>query len=226
MNMNSLNGFSSSQRKMIMWLAPIRTLRIARLCSTTVSRFDGFPKWLQEELISNHAGETGAIEIYRGAQQGMQLRTAISDIKSDVFSFLKEQQENEASHLVLMDDIVPHHQRSHLTPLWKISGFGLGFLPSLFGGPRGIFWTIIAVETFVEEHYGDQITRLIKEGNLYPELLETLTQCCEDEVEHKVMAEKALFHGQPQEHIPAHVKLWSLIVDTGSRGAVTISKRI
>ena len=33
-----------------------------------------------------------------------------------------------------------------------IAARGLGFAPALLG-PRALYWTIMAVETFVEEHY-------------------------------------------------------------------------
>jgi ubiquinone biosynthesis monooxygenase Coq7 len=51
--------------------------------------------------------------------------------------------------------------------------------------------TVKAVESFVEQHFQEQIVRLWTEQNC-PELLELLEDCCEDEVHHKGDAAKQL----------------------------------
>merc|ERR1712194_713198 len=65
-------------------------------------------------------------------------------------------------------------------------------------GARGMYVTTQAVESFVEEHYGEQITRLNRELELgyrqpsadYHELLELLRSACADEIDHKNDAAK------------------------------------
>ena len=37
-----------------------------------------FPEWLEGEMRSNHAGETGAVNIYAGAKWALQARESLS----------------------------------------------------------------------------------------------------------------------------------------------------
>ena len=191
-----------------------------------------FPQWLRLELVSDHAGETGAVEIYRGAIHGLRLRNFSKKVAPPVFEFLCHHQGAETRHLELMNEIVPKQSRSSLLPLWVVSGYTLGFIPAFFGGQRAVYWTIFAVETFVEEHYQAQIFRLKEEGNLFPDLTQTLEECCADEVAHKLDAGNALLHDGAIlcEELPLMisaaplVRAWCAIIDRGSRAAVAVSK--
>jgi len=101
-----------------------------------------------------------------------------------------------------------------------------------------LYHTVAAVESFVEEHYQAQIKRLLSEGDNFPKLRETLEHFCEDEVHHKNEAIEALLIGERDKEMFADnealyvhlrkksslVRLWSYIVDKGSRIAVEISK--
>lgn len=97
----------------------------------------------------------------------------------------------------------------------------LGFLPAVLG-PRALYWTIASVETFVEEHYQEQVAafacprHLVRKScydpsiNAHPVLLQIqrlrqehprelgallklLEALCEDEVEHRKEAVMELF---------------------------------
>lgn len=106
----------------------------------------------------------------------------------------------------------------------------LGFLPSCFG-PKALYWTVYAVESFVEEHYNHQICRLQQE-NILPNLQRILKSCCEDEIEHKEEAALALLGTKSILDIDriignsVFVRIWIAIVDKGSRVAVALSKII
>lgn len=117
-----------------------------------------------------------------------------------------------------------------------MAGFTLGFLPSIVG-PRALYWTIAAVETFVEEHYEAQIKRLLVEGDTLPELREMLQAFCQDEVHHKEEAVDALLIGAAgrdkyeDETMYIHllekslvVRLWTSVVYSGSGLAVKLSR--
>ncbi len=168
------------------------------------------PKWLRRDLRSNHAGETGAVVIYRGI-------LAVSRHDA-VRAFAADHLETERRHLELMDKLVPPQQRSRLLPLWRIAAFFTGALPALFG-PRAVYVTIAAVETFVDRHYTHQIDRLKKE-QFYPELQVVLESCRADEIQHRDEAQTKLSSD------PGIIaRGWSALVSVGSAGAVAAARR-
>jgi ubiquinone biosynthesis monooxygenase Coq7 len=82
-----------------------------------------------------------------------------------------------------------------------------------FLGPRFTYATIRAVETFVVEHYQQQL-------HLYPQPIRRLLQkFCADEDIHRSEAHIAL----PQDH---RYPIWSWIVARGSASAVSLARRI
>jgi len=179
--------------------------------SEVLTTFSEQPRWLQQELRSDHAGEVGAVMIYRGV-------LAISR-NSSVRQFAEAHLCTEQKHLKLMEDIVPVAGRTRLLPVWRLMGWLTGALPALFG-PRAVFATIEAVETFVDRHYEQQIVRLDPEGP-YDALRQLLVDCQADEVSHRDEA--------AQLATPARgllLRLWCTIVGAGSAAAVVAAKRI
>jgi len=179
--------------------------------SEVLTTFSEQPRWLQQELRSDHAGEVGAVMIYRGV-------LAISR-NSSVRQFAEAHLCTEQKHLKLMEDIVPVAGRTRLLPVWRLMGWLTGALPALFG-PRAVFATIEAVETFVDQHYEQQIVRLYPEGP-YDALRQVLIDCQADEVSHRDEA--------AQLATPARgflLRLWCVIVGAGSAAAVVAAKRI
>ena len=85
-------------------------------------------------LRSDHAGEVGAVYIYKG----------ILKISKDpeLVNFSKRHLATEESHLQKIEGVLPKKDRSKLVWLWKVAGFLLGFLPTLFG-PKIVFATIV-----------------------------------------------------------------------------------
>ena len=173
--------------------------------------FSGLPRWLQQELRSDHAGEFGAVMIYRGI-------LAISRDAS-VREFAALHLQTEQKHLTLMEEIVPVAGRTRLLPLWRVMGWLTGALPALFGR-QAVFATIEAVETFVDHHYEQQIVRLMPEGEHGP-LRQVLLDCQADEVSHR---DEAASLALPKRNVL--LRLWCAIVGSGSAAAVVAAKRV
>ena len=173
--------------------------------------FSGLPRWLQQELRSDHAGEFGAVMIYRGI-------LAVSRDTS-VREFADSHLRTEQEHLALMEEIVPAAGRTRLLPLWHVMGWLTGALPALLGR-QAVFATIEAVETFVDHHYEQQIVRLTPEGEYGP-LRQVLVDCQADEVSHR---DEAASLALPKRNVI--LRLWCAVVGSGSAAAVVAAKRI
>ena len=173
--------------------------------------FSGMPSWLRQELRSDHAGECGAVMIYRGI-------LAISR-DAQARQFAERHLVTEARHLKLMEEIVPPANRTRLLPLWHVMGWLTGALPALFGR-EAIFATIEAVETFVDHHYAQQIVRLDNAGE-EGVLRQVLLDCQADEVSHR--DEAAALGSQSKNPL---LRLWCAVVGAGSAAAVVAAKRI
>jgi ubiquinone biosynthesis monooxygenase Coq7 len=167
---------------------------------------------LKAFLRSDHAGEVGAVYIYKGI-----LKIATD---SELVSFSKRHLVTEESHLRQIEAVLPKKDRSKLVGLWKIAGFLLGFIPALFG-PKIVFATIEAVEAFVEEHYEEQLKYLRAQPNPNRELINLLQSCQDDEIDHKLESaeKKNLTPG-------IFINFWTKIVSSGSAFAVKIAKII
>lgn len=169
------------------------------------------PRWLLRDLRSDHAGETGAVVIYRGI-------LAVSR-DHEIRRFAEAHLETERRHLAEIEAVLPRRDRSLCLPLWRLAGFLTGALPALFG-PRAVYATIAAVETFVDKHYAEQIKRLAPEGD-HAALRALLETCRLDEVHHRDEAREAL-DAEPG----ALMALWCRTVGSGSALAVAVARRI
>jgi len=189
--------------------------------------------WLDKEMSSNLAGETGAVAIYTGALAAMTLTP--QRFSSDAVEFCHDHQTNERAHLRYFTTVVPAGKHTRLLPLWNMAGWVLGFVPTLVGGSRALYVTVEAVETFVQEHFQEQIVPL--ENNTSnqlppaPELLRLLKHCCADEVHHKDDAARHLLNLQDGKDVSKAlsswwIKPWSQIVHAGSAFAAEVARRI
>ena len=167
------------------------------------------PSELIPALRSDHAGETGAVEIYRGI-------LAVSR-SSEVRDFARHHLATEELHLRLMNQVVPPQLRSRLLPLWRMAGWLTGALPALFGS-AAVFRTIDAVESFVDAHYLEQIEWL-RDRRGDPQLLRLLETCREDELLHRDEARERL--GPPG----LAGRLWQAMVARGSQAGVYFASR-
>ena len=167
-----------------------------------------YPDWLRRDLRSDHAGEAGAVAIYRGI-------LAVSR-NAEVREFATRHLETESRHLALMEQLVPDIDRSSLIAMWKPAGFLLGALPALFGA-RAVYATIGAVETFVDYHYQEQLDRL-EDSPEWAHLREQLAACREDELEHRDEA-----YGHVRQGLLT--RLWGAFIGAGSAAAVALARR-
>ena len=168
------------------------------------------PVHIVADLRTDHAGESGAVQIYRGI-------LAVSRDPA-LRAFASRHLETESAHLALIESWLPARDRSRLLFLWRPAGFVTGALPALFG-PRAVYATIEAVETFVDGHYAEQIERLDAWPNLAA-LRDTLAACRDDEIAHRDEA-AACVDGTPGPLLRG----WARIVGSGSALAVHASRR-
>lgn len=178
------------------------------------------PPALIADLRTDHAGETGAVMIYRGV-------LAVSR-DAGVRRFAQAHLATEAGHLAQIEPLLAHRWRSRLLPLWRVAGWLTGALPAL-AGPRAVYATIEAVETFVDHHYAEQIAAIdrLDPGRTRPPLqaLQTLLQTCRgDEIAHR--DEAAALFAQDGKPPSLTLRLWIGSVGMGSRVAVKICHRI
>lgn len=174
------------------------------------------PADLMPELRTDHAGETGAVWIYRGVL-AITRDAALRD-------FAKRHLATEQEHLRLVCELVPPRQRSWLLTPWRIAGFLTGALPALFG-PRAVYGTITAVETFVDRHYEDQI-RALDGRPEYAALRDLLLTCQADECHHRDEAHALAFAecGSSTQKPSLLLRLWCAVVGSGSETAVKIAR--
>ena len=99
-------------------------------------------------LRSDHAGEIGAVNIYKG------ILWCAKD--PAVLAFANCHLEVESRHLESVESILTPENRSIFSPLWIVAGRVLG-LVAVAGGQNFLFSTIASVEEFVVEHYERQL---------------------------------------------------------------------
>jgi len=174
-----------------------------------------YPKWLEGDLRTDHAGETGAVWIYKG----------ILSVSKDrrVRAFAQSHLQTELKHLHDIEGILEPRLRSRLLPLWRFAGFITGALPSLFGA-NAVFRTIEAVETFVDTHYSEQILRLSPVEDLDKNLAivrAILLDCRADEIAHR---DEARFSARGS--ASKIIRFWCTLVSQGSQIAVACARQV
>lgn len=172
---------------------------------------------LLRELRSDHAGETGAVFIYRGI-------LAISRDPA-VRTFAQQHLATERQHLGDIAVWLPRHQHSRLLPGWRVAGWLTGALPAL-AGPRAVHATIAAVETFVDRHYQAQIAHLqaLPPAQRPPGLLPLLQACQADECHHR---DEAATLARGSGMAPGWLlRTWCALVGAGSAAAVGLARRV
>lgn len=169
---------------------------------------------LERELRSDHAGETGAVCIYQGISAVARWRK-----DAELIAFAAQHGPTEAEHLRLVEAWLPASRRSRLLGPWCLAGWLTGALPALLGR-RAVYGTIAAVETFVDQHYQQQIDHITQFGG--PEgLLPLLVRCQADEQHHRDEAAALAGVG-----LPVCLRAWCALVGMGSAFAVVLARRI
>ena len=165
----------------------------------------------RRDLRSDHAGEHGAVAIYRG------ILTVTRD--RELIRFSRRHLLAESRHLRFFNRFLPPAGKSRLLPVWWLAGWLLGAGSALFG-PRAAYATIAAVERFVEDHYNEQIASMRGRPGLEA-LVDILERFCADEVHHRDDALRSIAHEES-----GLARAWGRIVDGGSRVGVAIARVI
>lgn len=186
-------------------------LRLRPLWRRTAAPSSALPDAVMADLRTDHAGEVGAVQIYRG------ILAVARD--GELRAFAARHLATELLHLRRMRHWVPVSQRSRLLPLWRSAGWVTGALPALLG-PRAVFTTVVAVERFVDRHYAAQIEQLAAHPELGA-LRDTLAACRRDELEHRNDALARL-----NERAGPLARAWAGVVGKGSEFAVALSRRL
>jgi ubiquinone biosynthesis monooxygenase Coq7 len=169
---------------------------------------------LAEILRVDHAGELGAVWIYRGQRAVF----AAAPDRAGVAGQLQEMEAHEAAHLDAFDRLLSERRvrPTLMAPVWRIAGFALGAATALMGEKAAHACTE-AVETVIERHYAGQIEEL--EGR-EPALAEDLARFRDDELAHR---DKAIDEGARE--APAYPLLAGLI-RAGCRAAIQVSEKL
>jgi ubiquinone biosynthesis monooxygenase Coq7 len=190
--------------------------------SPTLSADHPYPLRVMQELRTDHAGETGAVMIYRGVLAFAR--------DPELRAFALHHLETEARHLSLIEQVASASWRSRLLPLWRLSGWLTGALPALVG-PRAVYATIQSVETFVDHHYADQVSMIdaflagqsldASSRERLVALRALLEECRLDEVAHRDDA-ASRFQGRAG----MCLRLWQRVVGSGSQAAVKVCRHV
>jgi 3-demethoxyubiquinol 3-hydroxylase len=161
-------------------------------------------------LRVDHAGEFGAVRIYRGQLDVLRYGRARGEIR--------RMAEAEERHLATFEKLVRERRvrPTLLQPLWSVAGYVLGAATALLGDRAAMACTV-AVEEVIDEHYRDQAERL---GDTDPGLAATLNEFRADEIAHR---DAAIAHGAED---AVGYPLLCAAIKAGSRLAIWLSTRI
>lgn len=169
---------------------------------------------LDEMLRVDHAGELGAVHIYRGQQAVLSKARG----KDRLAGKLREMEGHEQEHLARFDEILNERQvrPTLMAPLWRVAGFALGAGTALMGEKAAHACTE-AVENVIEDHYASQIDEL---KDREPELAAELTKFREDELAHR---DEAVAEGAKE--APGY-PLLSAVIRAGCKAAIRVSEKV
>ncbi|TRO96372.1 demethoxyubiquinone hydroxylase family protein [Glycocaulis profundi] len=163
----------------------------------------------------DHAGEYGAVQIYRG-QRAVFARLPH---KARIASQLRHMEADEQHHLDAFDALIMERKvrPTALGPIWNVAGFGLGVATALMGEKAAHACTE-AVESVIEGHYGEQVEELREMDET--ELAELFARFQAEEVAHKDLAVD-----EGAKDAPGY-PLLSGLIKAGCHAAIAITRRI
>jgi len=169
---------------------------------------------LAEILRVDHAGEYGAVQIYRAQRAVFEGRRGHAAVTAD----LLKMQAHEQVHKDRFDALLTQHRvrPTAVLPVWHLAAVGLGIGTALMGEKAAHACTE-AVESVIEQHYADQIEEL---KNRDPDLAAELTKFREEELAHH---DHAIEHGSRE--APAY-RLLSAVIKAGCRAAIKVAERV
>ena len=185
---------------------------------------------VRAELRASHAGETGAVWIYRGILLVNRLKR-----DADIKTFAEHHLATEKEHLLQFENIIHRFRGSILLFIWALAGFMMGAI-SMMLGRNWVYYTIFKVESFVDVHYRQQIKALSEHEFFCKAEIITLMEACNadeqaseiitlmeacnaDEQAHRDEALKGI-SGKPT----AVMRFWGKLVGSGSSCAVALAK--
>ena len=169
---------------------------------------------IAEILRVDHAGEYGAVAIYRGQQAVFKRNAKTREIAEQ----LAEMEAEEQKHLDAFDKILIERnvRPTAMTPIWNVAGYGLGVVTALMGEKAAHACTE-AVENVIEQHYGAQVEEIKEEE---PELAATFAEFREDELAHRDTAVEQGAHEAPA------YGLLSRLITAGCHAVIKITEKI
>lgn len=169
---------------------------------------------LAEILRVDHAGELGAVHIYRGQRAVL----GAAPGRERIAGQLAEMEGHEAEHLARFDRLLTERQvrPTAMAPLWRLAGFALGAGTALLGEKAAHACTE-AVENVIEAHYAGQVAEL---AELEPELAAELAKFRDEELAHR---DTAVEEGARE--APGYAVL-SAVVRAGCKAAIKISEKV
>lgn len=171
-------------------------------------------KRVAEMIRVDHAGEFGAVQIYKGQRAVFERLSG----KSAAADLIAEMEAGEAEHLAAFDRLIAARgvRPTLMAPIWRLAGFGLGAATALLGEKAAHAFTE-AVEEVIEAHYERQSQAL---GGAEPELRAMIDKFRADEAGHR---NTAIEHGARE--APGYPVL-AAIIKLGCRAAIRISEKI
>ncbi len=169
---------------------------------------------LAEILRVDHAGELGAVHIYRGQRAVF----AAGAGREALANRMGELEAHEARHLARFETLLSERRvrPTLLAPVWRAAGFALGAGSALVG-EKAVHACTEAVESVIEAHYAGQVAEL--EGR-DPALAAELAEFRQEELAHRDEAVNEGAHEAPG------YELLSAVIRAGCRAAIKISERL
>jgi ubiquinone biosynthesis monooxygenase Coq7 len=169
---------------------------------------------LAEILRVDHAGELGAVAIYRGQRAVFGEAASQARIRGQ----LADMEAHEAAHLTRFETLLAERRvrPTALTPVWRLAGFALGAGTALMG-PKAAHACTEAVEAVIEQHYAGQVEELSARE---PALAAQLAAFLDDETAHR---ETAIAEGARE---ALGYPLLAAAIRLGCRAAIRLSERI
>jgi ubiquinone biosynthesis monooxygenase Coq7 len=169
---------------------------------------------LAQILRVDHAGELGAVHIYRGQ------RAILGDApgREAIGESLAQMEAHEARHLARFDVLLNERRvrPTLLAPLWRAAGFALGAGTALMGEKAAHACTD-AVESVIEAHYAGQVAEI---ETLEPGLARELSGFRDEELAHQQQAIDGGARDAPG------ARLISAVIRAGCRVAIKVSERL
>ncbi|GGE15024.1 2-nonaprenyl-3-methyl-6-methoxy-1,4-benzoquinol hydroxylase [Polymorphobacter glacialis] len=158
----------------------------------------------------DQAGEYGAARIYAG-------QLAVMGGRSRVAGEIRHMAAQEQRHLAGFNALMTRRgvRPTLLAPAWHVAGYALGAATAILG-PRAAMAATVAVETVIDQHYGEQADALAAGAD--PELAAMVDDYRADEAAHRETAASHSGEGA--------FPVLQAIIRAGCHAAIAVAKRI